>query len=416
MKNKNGRRDVVEGFRVLTLTYRMDEIPSEQRERLKKLFKRYRAIAAMYYWSKRLGLEEGVEQALKRAKEELPSYWRRTFKESSSLYAFNVEKMKRSRKVILRFPLTDALGEHDGAYIDCKESKLVVRLGNRERLEPPVPERVLKWLKEKEREVEKKGGEGAPLKVHKTVRIHWREDKNPKALKVQIVLKVERPKPPKPDPREALLCYVDVNSGYGVVAVFASFDEGYAKIHETLKLSPPNQGRRLREAAKRERAAAHSSKPNVNYALARLSMKFDASGWVKAAIAEIFKKAMKYANGRSVLMNFDVPDSETVKKSRLQRTLLSIKSVAKNLANWYGVYVEFRCYSSRRCPICGKKLEELKTTQTRIEQCECGFYEDHDYVPFYWWVKELGLPLPKWPLRGLRGLPKPNGKPNDPEA
>jgi len=39
MKNKNGRRDVVEGFRVLTLLHRMDEIPSEQREWLANLFK-----------------------------------------------------------------------------------------------------------------------------------------------------------------------------------------------------------------------------------------------------------------------------------------------------------------------------------------------------------------------------------------
>jgi len=64
-----------------------------------------------------------------------------------------------------------------------------VRLGDGDRLELPVPERVLKWLKEKEREV-------APLKVSKNVRIQWREDKNPEALKVQIVLRVERPRPP----------------------------------------------------------------------------------------------------------------------------------------------------------------------------------------------------------------------------
>jgi len=78
---------------------------------------------------------------------------------------------------------------------------------------------------------------------------------------------------------------VDANSAYGFAVVFASFDKGYAKIHETLKLRPPNQGRRLKEAAKRERAAAYGSKPNVNYSLARLSKKFDASGWVKAAAA-----------------------------------------------------------------------------------------------------------------------------------
>jgi len=62
----------VEDFRVLTLLYRLGEMPSEQRVRLMELFKRYRAAASMYYWSKRLGLEEGVEQALGRAKGKLP--------------------------------------------------------------------------------------------------------------------------------------------------------------------------------------------------------------------------------------------------------------------------------------------------------------------------------------------------------
>jgi len=42
---RNGRGDSVEGFRVLTLLYSLDELPSEQRERLVELFKRYRAIA-----------------------------------------------------------------------------------------------------------------------------------------------------------------------------------------------------------------------------------------------------------------------------------------------------------------------------------------------------------------------------------
>jgi hypothetical protein len=61
------------------------------------------------------------------------------------------------------------------------------------------------------------GGERevAPLKVTKTVRIQWREDK-PEYLKVQIVLRVERKKPVMPDPRGALLCYVDANSDYGI--------------------------------------------------------------------------------------------------------------------------------------------------------------------------------------------------------
>jgi len=242
--------------------------------------------------------------------------------------------------------------------------------------------------------------------VSKTVRIQWREDKDPKTLKVQIILRVQRPRPEMPDPAESVLCFVDVNSAYGMAVVIAAYDGERVKVFETPKFRPLNQGRRLRETAKKMRAAAYGSKPNVNYALARLTEKFDASGWVKAAAAEIFKKAMKYAKGRSILMNFDIPDSETVKGSSLQRTLLSIRKVAENLAKWYGVYAEFRCFPSRRCPLCGGRLKELRTKRTRIEQCrQCNFVEDHDYVPFHHWIASLGLPRAQWPLRRLRGLP-----------
>jgi len=137
---KGRRGDTVEDFRVLTLLYRLDELPPEQRVRLMELFKRHRAIAALYYWSKRLGLEEGVEQALEHAKELIPYYWRKTLGEESPLYAFNeMEKMKRPRKHILKLPLAEALQlkrsrnerPTTGAYIDCEELKLIVRLGNR---------------------------------------------------------------------------------------------------------------------------------------------------------------------------------------------------------------------------------------------------------------------------------------------
>ena len=249
-------------------------------------------------------------------------------------------------------------------------------------------------------EVEKKGGEAAP-KVSKTIRIQWREDRNPEALKVQIVLRVERPRPPQPDPREALLCYVDVNSSYGVVAIFASFDGQRVKVHETLKLKLPNRGRRLRETAKRKGAASHGVKNNINFALARLSERFNSKGWVKRA-AEIFKKALAYARGRSVWINFDVPPAHILRNSHLRRTLLSVKRVARNLGNWYGIYATFECYPSHKCPLCGGELERFKTRRTRVEKCEkCGFLEDHDYTPFYWWLKKLGLPLPRWPLGSL---------------
>jgi len=87
-----------------------------------------------------------------------------------------------------------------------------------------------------------------------------------------------------------------------------------------------------------------------------------------------------------------------------------VKESAENSARWYGIYAEFKCYPSHRCPLCGGELREVRTKRARIVQCQrCGFYEDRDYTPFYHWTRELGLPLPKHPLRALP-------KPNDPEA
>jgi hypothetical protein len=323
MGGKKRKKGVVEGFRVLTLLYRVDELPAGAFQRLVELFRVYRAVAALYFWSKRLKLDEGVELALERARQ-LPSYYRRAFDERSQVYQFGeVEKMKRPRKVVLQLPLADALHYYCGAYIE--DNKLIVRLGNRERLELPLPERALKWLQDKEREV-------APLKVTKIARIQWREDR-PEYLKVQIVLRVERPEPRMPDPKGALLCYVDANSDYGIVAVYAVSDGSETRVLETPKLKPPNRGRRLREAARRMRAAAQGRKPSVNYALARLSERFDSRGWVKSAAARIFKRAFQRASGMSLMMNFDIPDPESIKGSYLQKTLISLEKVARDLAN-----------------------------------------------------------------------------------
>jgi hypothetical protein len=391
---RNRKKEVVEGFRVLTLLYYVSELPAGAFQRLVELFKMYRAIGALCWWSKRLNLVEGVGLALERAKL-LPYYYRKAFDEDSRVYLFSeVERMKRPRKMVLQLPLVDALHPNCGAYIEG--GKLVVRLGNGERLALPLPERALKWLQEKEREV-------APLKVTKIVRTQWREDEYPERLKVQIVLRVERPKPVIPDPRGALLVYVDANGDYGIACVYAVSDGAETKVLETPKLKPPNRGRRLRAAAKRQAAAAYGHKRGVNLALARLSKKFKARGWVKAAAARIFKRVFQRASGRSVIINFDIPDTESIKGSYLQKTLLSLEKVAKNLANWFGIYTTFECYPSTKCPFCGSELEMVYTRRTRIAFCtRCGFYDDRDFVPFYHWLKALNLPLPKHPLRKLQ--------------
>ena len=82
------KRGLVEGFRVLTLLYRVSELPPGAFQRLVELFKAYRAVGALYFWSKRLNLEEGVELALERVRQ-LPSYYRRAFDEESRVYQFS---------------------------------------------------------------------------------------------------------------------------------------------------------------------------------------------------------------------------------------------------------------------------------------------------------------------------------------
>jgi hypothetical protein len=93
MGSKNRKKKgVVEGFRVLTLLYRVSELPAGVFQRLVELFKAYRAVGALYFWSKRLNLDEGVGLALERAKL-LPSYYRHAFDEESQVYQFSeVEK------------------------------------------------------------------------------------------------------------------------------------------------------------------------------------------------------------------------------------------------------------------------------------------------------------------------------------
>ena len=108
----------------------------------------------------------------------------------------------------------------------------------------------------------------------------------------------------------------------------------------------------MRAAAKRETAAAYGSKRRINLALARLSKRFNSRGWVKAAAAKFFKKAFQHSGGRAVLMNFDVPDPNSIKNFYLQKTLLSIRKIAENgLANWFGIYTDFKYYPLNDMPL-----------------------------------------------------------------
>jgi hypothetical protein len=78
--------------------------------------------------------------------------------------------MKRPRKVVLQLPLADALHYYCGAYIEG--SKLSREAGQQRAAGAPAAGESAEVASGEEREV-------APLKVTKTVRIQWREDKRP---------------------------------------------------------------------------------------------------------------------------------------------------------------------------------------------------------------------------------------------
>ena len=199
---------------------------------------------------------------------------------------------------------------------------------------------------------------------------------------VQLVLRVEKPRPARPDPKSALLVYVRATE-YGLARVLASREGERTKIRDVAKHAHRLAQRRLMSGARRGGPVPH------------------ARGWTAERVAEIFASARRLAGGKPVLANIDAEGGY------FRRPLLRVRGLVENYANWYGVYAEYKSYPSSECPLCGRALKVagvLRDRLTRVARCECGFREDRDYVPFHHWLKGLGLPPPERPIRKLPGL------------
>jgi len=361
---------VLEGYRVLTLQYPIEDD-------IEELIEEYRALASHFYLCARLSLRPAPE-VVERVRERIPSYWRGPLLDPKCpLYLFkNISKVPRPRRAVLRLPLIDALHEKKGAYI--KDGKLILRLGRR--VELKVPERALGWLA-------KRLAEAPDAKKH--VRVFERNGK----LVVQIVLhrtcEVEAPEDP-------LLVVVDVNSNHGIVVHF--WCDG--KLVKRLKLRPPNQGRRWRHVRRlmslRDRlynqGCIKQSQINTYDSLVRLTLRNTAQReWVKREVARLVKRIRRMARrrGKRPAVVIDVPSDAALRHTPLQRTLLSFAKRLENLLSWYGVYWEEARLYSTVCPRCGSDLLlETRTARTRIMRCpRCGFREDRDNVPLHWALK-----------------------------
>jgi hypothetical protein len=289
--DRNRKKGVVEGFRVLTLLYYVSELPASAFQRLKELFRVYRAVAALYFWSKRLNLDEGVELALERARQ-LPSYYRHAFDEDSQVYQFSeVERMRRPRKVILQLPLRSRYEElmpRNRGFLD-KTAALFqgAAAGN-----PEALEEVVKMLHE---------------------------------------------------------------AGKGETEI-------------ALLLAPEKLAEIAAETREREK--------RLNRAFAE-----ELVSRVRALVREA------RARGWSVAIVIDPIDSESLRGTELQRTLLKPRRLLRNLARYEGARFKLCRVSGKRCPMCGSWGVEVAHRRHRCPYCNIEW--DRDKCATFWLAKRF---------------------------
>jgi len=103
--------------------------------------------------------------------------------------------------------------------------------------------------------------------------------------------------------------------------------------------------------------------------------------WIRSTLKEVRSLVRRLRDqGYLVVLVADVPQAESLKGSRLQRTLLRVAERLENLAAYEGArYFEpDNNVSGKRCPLCGKEGEEV---QRRYYKCAgCGLVYGRDWV------------------------------------
>ncbi|MEM4885627.1 MAG: zinc ribbon domain-containing protein, partial [Thermofilum sp.] len=101
----------------------------------------------------------------------------------------------------------------------------------------------------------------------------------------------------------------------------------------------------------------------------------------------------------------DVPDSESLRNSRLQKTYLHVTKHIKNLCRYEGAYYRRVRASGRVCPLCSRWCEEV---EHRYYQCpKCGITFDRDYGgAFNTALEALPPPLAEELRKWLKAHPK----------
>ncbi|MEM4900205.1 MAG: hypothetical protein QXM99_07345, partial [Thermofilum sp.] len=127
------------------------------------------------------------------------------------------------------------------------------------------------------------------------------------------------------------------------------------------------------------------------------------------------RQLVREASGRAVIA-IDVPDPDSLRNSKLQKTYLRVVKLVKNLCRYEGAYYRRVRASGRVCPLCSSWAFEVGH---RYYQCpSCGIVVDRDYGGAFNAALEALPPLLAEELRGwLRNHPKAlapnfNNRPN----
>ncbi|PLJ76908.1 hypothetical protein [Infirmifilum sp. SLHALR2] len=266
------------------------------------------------------------------------------------------------RKSYIRFPLLSWTLRQQGA--DLRENELVVRVYRRT-CSIPLPERGLEWLHRQEEACRDSGGRLTRYVTIKgdgeiNVVLHCSH-----SLSVEELLE-----------NLEVIAAVDVNSSHGFLLFVYDLSDGGFRIRR-FKV-PEVNWRRIKEL---QRAAAKSRSPGA-WATARCALK-KAHRRRRAAVLRAVAEVAKELRGKRAIVFIDVPFDESLRNNGLQRTLRSFAGRLENALGFHGIPVIERTLPSKRCPLCGSKLEEAeKRGRTRVMRCTgCGRAFERDSVP-----------------------------------
>ncbi|MEM2245912.1 MAG: hypothetical protein QXU91_05575, partial [Thermofilum sp.] len=97
--------------------------------------------------------------------------------------------------------------------------------------------------------------------------------------------------------------------------------------------------------------------------------------WARKLLGEL-RALVREASGRAIIA-VDVPDSESLRNSKLQKTYLRVTKLVKNLCRYEGALYRRVRASGRACPLCSSWCGEMEHRYYRCPKCELVF--DRDY-------------------------------------